>query len=320
MNYVAQTLNVDVTGMSMSLPELTVTRGAQHIRFVLESSRKRDMPVHLAAFFSKSVLSDVVFDYPRSMRVAVLTESPIDICYREINEVVKRFSVVFTHQRDLVARGGAFRPLMFGTNWLGICDDAATHRALQAHSSKTGNVSFIGSLEHPDEGPYRVRREIAQYVLSRGDVECYGKGIRPIAGKQEAIAPYRFSIAMENATTDDYFSEKLVDCLLMETVPVYYGCPGISKLFDPRGLITFSTRDELARILDELTPARYEQLRPFVLENKAKVVSERWHNHAGLFARLAEGLPDSITTAAPIRHGSGGKLARAWRRLGLPGT
>lgn len=320
MNSQAQTLNVDVTGMSMSLPELTVARRAQRVRFVVESGRKLGLPVHLAAFFSKSVLSDAVFDYPRPMRVAVLTESPIDTCYREIDEVVRRFPVVFTHQRNLVARGGPFRPLMFGTNWLGISDDDSTRDALLAHPSKTGDVSFIGSLEHPDEGPYRVRREIAKYVLSRGDVECYGKGIRPIAGKREAIAPYRFSIAMENATSDDYFSEKLVDCLLLETVPIYYGCPRISELFNPRGLISFSTRDELARILDDLTPARYEQMRPFILENKAKVVAERWHNHAGLFERLAEALPDSIAVSTPIRHGSGLRIARGWRRLGLPGA
>jgi hypothetical protein len=313
-------LNVDVTGMSMSLPEVTVQLGSSRVRFVVDEAIKRDMPIHLAAFFSKSVLTDAVYDYPREMRIAVLTESPIDACYREIDEVGRRFPLIYTHQRDLLARGGPFRPLLFGTNWLGIRDQAATEAILLEHPEKTAGTSFIGSLEHPDTGPYRVRREIAEYVLTRDDVDAFGKGIRPISGKREAIAPYRYSIAMENATADDYFSEKLVDCLLLETVPIYYGCPGIGDLFDPRGLISFSSREDLSQILDDLTPERYERMRPFVLANKARVVEHRWHSHAGLFARLAECIPSMSFATHPRRFGSASRLARTWRRFGLAGA
>jgi hypothetical protein len=163
-------------------------------------------------------------------------------------------------------------------------------------------VSFIGSLQHPDVGAYRFRREVAEYLLQRGDVECYGRGIRETPGKREALAPFRFSVAMENAASDFYFTEKLVDCLLTETVPIYFGCPSIDMLFDPRGMLRFATLDELNRHLDRLTPELYDEMRPYALANKEAVVAKRWHNHAGLLSRLSDQLPAAALAQPERRH------------------
>lgn len=303
--------------MSMSLPRVKVQAGGTAFDFVQEPSLRRAGAFHLGAFFSKAVLSDEVFRYPRRQRIAVLSESPIDVCYRRIDEVVRRFPLVYTHQRQLLARGGPFRPLLFGTNWIGVRDEAAERAILDSSPPKSRLVSFIGSLDHPDEGAYRLRRQVAEFLTQGTGVDCYGKGIRPIDGKREAIASYRFSVAMENAASDHYFSEKLVDCLLLETVPIYYGCPGISECLDPRGLICFRTVEELREILDTLDARRYDEMRPFVLANKRTVVERRWHNHAGLFARLAEGLSgDAPLRLAPVNPS--GAIVRRLRQWGVP--
>lgn len=308
-------LHIDVTGMSMSLPEVCVEAKGRKLRFILDPALKQGLPMHAAAFFSKAVLSRRVFDYPRERRVAILAESPIDACYRNLDEVVRRFPLVFTHQRELLMRGAPFLPLMFGTNWLGIRDDRATAGALVEPIAKHGRVSFIGSLEHADTGAYRFRREVAEYALRRGGIDCYGKGIRPLPGKREAIAPYRFSIAMENASADHYFSEKLVDCLLLQTVPIYFGCPGIGELFDPRGMLMFQSLEELDAIIARLDDGLYEAMRPHVLANQRKVIDERWHNHHGLFSRLAEGLADRMSFEPPVSTGMTRRVARFLRRV-----
>lgn len=306
---------IDVQGEQSCLPHCSASVGHRDLHFLVDPSLKVAKRFHVAACFSKVALTDAVYHYPRNRRIAVLTESPIDACYQRIDEVMRRFPIIFTHQRDLLARGEPFLPLMFGTNWLGIRDDEATEAVLNQHPQKTAMVSFIGSLEHPNHGAYRFRREIAEYALQRGDVECFGKGIRPVAGKRDALAPFRFSIAMENAAADHYFSEKLIDCLLLETIPVYYGCAGIGELFDPRGLLCFNSREELGEILDSLTAERYEQMRPYALANKQKAIAERWHDHAGLFARLADAMPTTFLDSASRPLMRSGRLGRYLRKL-----
>ena len=41
-----------------------------------------------------------------------------------------------------------------------------------------------------------------------------------------------FSISIESTQEENYFSEKLIDCLVTKTIPVYWGCPNISDFFD----------------------------------------------------------------------------------------
>ena len=54
---------------------------------------------------------------------------------------------------------------------------------------------------------------------------------------------YQYSIAIENSRQTHYFTEKLLDCLLTKTIPIYYGCPNIAEYFDTRGWILLETAD-----------------------------------------------------------------------------
>uniref|UniRef100_A0A7S2DJ44 Fucosyltransferase n=1 Tax=Octactis speculum TaxID=3111310 RepID=A0A7S2DJ44_9STRA len=79
-----------------------------------------------------------------------------------------------------------------------------------------------------------------------------------------------FHIAIENVSQKDYFTEKLIDCLLTRTVPVYWGCPNICDYFDVSGIIVIEDEsddddpdggavvsDNIVRVLKSLTPEDY---------------------------------------------------------------
>jgi hypothetical protein len=59
-----------------------------------------------------------------------------------------------------------------------------------------------------------------------------------------------YSVAIESTEEVNYFSEKLIDCLITKTIPVYWGCPNISDFFDISywlnvdDLINFNFTDE----------------------------------------------------------------------------
>jgi len=41
-----------------------------------------------------------------------------------------------------------------------------------------------------------------------------------------------YSVVIESTSEDNYITEKLIDCLITKTIPVYWGCPNISDFFD----------------------------------------------------------------------------------------
>lgn len=41
-----------------------------------------------------------------------------------------------------------------------------------------------------------------------------------------------YSIVVESTQETNYFTEKLIDCIITKTIPVYWGCPNISQFFD----------------------------------------------------------------------------------------
>jgi hypothetical protein len=63
---------------------------------------------------------------------------------------------------------------------------------------------------------------------------------------------------MENNIEPDYFTEKLIDCFLTGTVPIYLGPKQVENYFDPNGIIFFNGDEDLPNILNELTSELYD--------------------------------------------------------------
>ena len=80
----------------------------------------------------------------------------------------------------------------------------------------------------------------------------FGIGFNPIKGKIEGLKDYKFSIAIENSYADNECSEKISDCFLTGTIPIYYGTPNIGDYFDMDGIFTFTTNEELEDIIRDI--------------------------------------------------------------------
>lgn len=63
------------------------------------------------------------------------------------------------------------------------------------------------------------------------DMDLYGRAVHYIEDKWDGLANYRYSIAAENTSWPDYWTEKIADCFLAWTVPIYYGCANLEKYF-----------------------------------------------------------------------------------------
>ena len=117
---------------------------------------------------------------------------------------------------------------------------------------------------------HKERLNFVQHIKDR--VDLYGRGIREIPSKLDALKNHAFSVAIENNTdvNDYYFTEKLTDCLITGTVPIYHGCPNIGEFFDMDGILTFSTQDELDNILKSLSEEKYNSMKVAIENNYKK--------------------------------------------------
>lgn len=61
--------------------------------------------------------------------------------------------------------------------------------------------------------------------------DLWGRGFNPVADKWDGLAPYRYSLAVENYNGPYYWTEKIADCFLSYTMPIYYGCTNINSFF-----------------------------------------------------------------------------------------
>jgi hypothetical protein len=68
-------------------------------------------------------------------------------------------------------------------------------------------------------------------------LDLYGKKIRYIEDKWDGLAPYRYSLAVENTSGPDYWTEKIADCFLAWTVPLYCGCTNLEDYFPGESFI-----------------------------------------------------------------------------------
>lgn len=74
-------------------------------------------------------------------------------------------------------------------------------------------------------------------------LDIYGKGINDIKDKSYGILDYKYSIAIENSSFEDYWTEKLSDVFLGFAFPFYFGCPNIYDYFPKDSLKKIDIND-----------------------------------------------------------------------------
>ena len=290
-------INIDCYGRFHS-DQISVVVNGITVNFVYNDSKKANLQFMLGVFFDYDSLNRRFIRYPFERRICVLSEPKASHHYYNNEKLVRRYKYIFTHDKLLLERGKPFVELLFGTNWIDGPE-------LKESFTKQKLLSFIGAVHPGSKGGHGLRNEVVAKILEDPKVDCFGKGVREIKGKITGLADYTFSIAMENRQQDYYFSEKINDCFLSDTVPIYWGCPGIGKFFDKRGIITFNSLDELLGIIDSLDMDLYYEMLPYVRENKEKSIKNKWHSIQGMYERIGQNIIEKIELKKPVRFRPG---------------
>lgn len=114
---------------------------------------------------------------------------------------------------------------------------------------KKDAISIITSRAGFLPGHVRRLRFIEALTARLKDkVELFGRDVRPIGDKLEALSGYKYHLVLENSRLPHYWTEKLADAFLGHAYPIYSGCTNIGHYFAPETMTAIDIDDPAAAI------------------------------------------------------------------------
>ena len=167
----------------------------------------------------------------------------------------KEYKKLFTHNKQIANLHDNFILVEPGfPSWI---ESPEVHK-------KTKLVSMITSTKNFTEG-HRHRINWASKL--QGTLDLFGRNHNPIKTKEEGLSDYMFSVSLEN--DDTVYTEKLLDCFLTGTVPIYWGSEEVKTIFNNDGIIWIDNNFTVESLSEELYNSKSEAIKEnFELANK----------------------------------------------------
>ena len=269
----------NLNSLSLDLLEWPLGRPERLKNGTIRDMIKND---HLITFPRKSV-----FLFPRPLikaKISVMIVEPdaIHNLYINISKYLHwRFYKILTKNKYLLEEIHNTSFFYFGSTFIQNSD--------KIDLQKKNMASLIASNQNKLTG-HKLRHEVVQHIKNNNyNVSVIGRGYRPFENKEDGLKSYRYSIVIENTSELDYFTEKVIDACLLETIPIYWGAPNISKYFDTRGFIVCENIDQILQAIRTISIDDYNSKVEWIMKNKVKAAY-----HANCFKRAAQVIRSSL--------------------------
>ena len=209
-------------------------------------------------------------------KIALLWESPSinPSTYQNIISLEDMFDEIWTYDERLLGRKSSkYKFHIPFSNWI-----TATPSQIEAHTKKT-EISMIFSNKNLSPG-HGMRHAVHGLLQHREGIVFSGSGRGPHISndeREEIILDSLFTIVIENLFMKNLFTEKLIDALVCKTIPIFCGCSNVGEFFDERGIIAFSSGEQVLDITEKilLSPrALYDEMLPYAERNRDIVREE----------------------------------------------
>jgi len=177
------------------------------------------------------------------------------------------FDIILTQNDKILnnCENALFQP--FGHTWLKSDQYNKSHKKEFKLAHLQGKLlkTYGHSLRHET-----TARE-NEFVIPTKFYETYGDRNNiddARLGKEFVFGDSQFGVVIENTSHRGYFTEKILDCFLLKTIPIYWGCSNIGEFFDINGVIPFNNIDDLIYISNNLTKDYYD--------SKKEIINKNW--------------------------------------------
>jgi len=148
-------------------------------------------------------------------------------------------------------------------------------------------LSMVLSSRRENTG-HQMRLTLAHRLDKEEDIEVniYGKCDKEnfrnykyeleYYSRDEAIIPYKYHFMAENNSINNYMTEKIIDCILGETLCFYYGCPNLETFIDKECYIRlplYDTEKSLQIIKESILNNEWEKRIDKIRTEKYKLLN-----------------------------------------------
>lgn len=178
------------------------------------------------------------------------------------------FSLILTWNEKILKKCSNSRLLIYGESWV----DHNGEEVIYNTDDKTFEISFIRGKKL-QSGGHLLRHQIfdrQDEILIPNRFYAETKINTPVDVINSKIMTHQkamFSLVIENTNHHNYFTEKISDCMIMKTIPVYWGCSNIEKYYNIDGIIKIESDDDAIEKINKLTPEYYFERKEIVDEN-----------------------------------------------------
>lgn len=211
-----------------------------------------------------------VLDYPKAFCSQFGT---VLACQREV-KAGPQTNVIYTQAILTWFVGATFEP--DGTNRFPMNYEAIR----RSQPKKDKLISVISSTKAFTQGHVDRLRFITKLQQRYGDkVDVFGRGFKPFSDKWDVLAPYKYHIVIENSSSDYYWTEKIADCYLAGTYPIYHGCTNIGNFFPEKALTPIDIRhfNAAADTIDRVISENLYEKRKAELEKSKELVLDKYN-------------------------------------------
>ena len=167
--------------------------------------------------------------------------------------------------------------------WFYGLDNKLKYNDMHVPNSKTQLISTVCSSKQQRHTLHHRRFNFVQSLRQNlPELEVFGRGVKPVKDKSEALDDFKYHIAVENYIGLHHWTEKLADAFLGACLPFYAGAPNAADYFPPESFIPIDIRDPAgaATIIQQaIAENAYEKRLPYILEAR-RLVMEKYNMFA----------------------------------------
>ena len=157
------------------------------------------------------------------------------------------FDLILAWHPDILDNCDNAKKFIFGSCWIDSPSDC--------WENKKDEVSFLTSNKAWAPG-HKIRQAVFEDCEADDCIAYYTQNTHA-----------KYSIIIENEVTPNWITEKLIDCFITKTIPIYWGAPNVGEYFDEEGILPFSSLSDLERILNTLSSEEYTELEEAIEKN-----------------------------------------------------
>ena len=245
----------------------------------------------------------------------IVQEPPVPH-YRWLRKGFDRAAHIYTPDPDL--HGERFIPSHGALPW----HVGKTYDELKAARppEKPHNLSWITSSLGMLKG-HRQRMRFLQRLKTTTEFDLWGRGFTPIPDKWDGLAPYRYALAVENHVCAHYWTEKVMDCFLSWTLPIYHGATDLARYFPEEAFVRIDIRDRSApKLVKEIIAGDLWRKRRDAVEHARNLVLDTHQFFPFIAAQIAETESREPAPAQPaeIRLEALADFGHYYRETSLP--